>query len=224
MPLRRGAMACSRTPKCMLRPAYVPGSKSPHVLEVGLGRRIEVGRAADELGQGFRDRVHHGAAGVARCDAAVLGVERRPRQIVRAARRARALELRGEIGVSALPRRRRRASHSRVRFVPRGRALAEVREHVVGNEKSPARAASPAPLSSSRRCRRRAARRGRRTCPARGEPKPMCVRIEDERRPVGLGFGDRRSPRRSRRRRWRARRRCAGCASRRRRSARRRPR
>ena len=74
-------------------------------LEVRLGRGIEIGRAADELGQRRRDRVHHRAAGVAGRDRTVLVGERRPRQLGGQLSVARALELRGRVGVVGFPGR-----------------------------------------------------------------------------------------------------------------------
>ena len=92
MPLTIAAMACSRMPKCRLRPPGLPGSKSPAPsnFSVRLGRRCEVGRAAEEPGNVLGEHVQHLARGVAAGDA--LGIRREARQVavpvLRAARAA----------------------------------------------------------------------------------------------------------------------------------------
>src|ERR1700716_3230261 len=90
-PFRIAPMACSRTPKCMLRPPRLSASRSPapskvrRVLVDGsetaaprksrgvFGRGREARRAADEPGVTRRDGVQHLRRGIAAGDALGVG-------------------------------------------------------------------------------------------------------------------------------------------------------
>ena len=68
-------MPNSRTPKKTLRPVGID-VEAGRILEDGLGRAGQVGRAAKQLRHHLRDRVHHDLAGVARGHG-LVGRERR---------------------------------------------------------------------------------------------------------------------------------------------------
>ena len=81
-------MACSRMPKCRLRPPERAGFEIAGAFECQtcLGRGREIGRAADQPGMMRRDGVEHLAGGFAGGDA--LGVGGKGRQLCIPARRA----------------------------------------------------------------------------------------------------------------------------------------
>ena len=70
-------MACSRMPKCMLRPRGAVGLEiaRPFEGQPRLGGRGQVGRAADQPGNVLRERVEHLARRIARGQA--LGIRRK---------------------------------------------------------------------------------------------------------------------------------------------------
>ena len=79
MPLAMAAEACSRIPKCRLRPVSLVGLEVAGAVEgePRLGRGREVGRAAEQPGHGLGQRVEHLARRVAAGDAPSVGRERR---------------------------------------------------------------------------------------------------------------------------------------------------
>ena len=77
-PVRRGGHRVLAHAVVDVAAGVGPGLEISLAFEVGLRRRIEVRRTADEFRKRGGDRVHHRAAGITRRDRAVLGVECRP--------------------------------------------------------------------------------------------------------------------------------------------------
>ena len=155
-PFRIAPIACSRMPKWRLRPPNCARWIDARALDRGLGRRLEVGRAADEPRHELRRLLEHLRAERAR---RVDGAVRPARAAVRSRSagtpaRGRVVPLRGERRV---PRSRHAAKLAPATpRAPRGcarRERAPVRAHLVGHEERrlerPARAPPSSPSTSS---------------------------------------------------------------------------
>ena len=118
----------------------VPGSKSPAPVERErrLGRRPEVGRAAEEPGDVLRQRVQHLARRVAARDALRVGGKRRQARgpSRRAARAAASASISAaSAGMLARGSAAKSSSHAAVRRAPRApMPCGEVLAHAVGHE------------------------------------------------------------------------------------------
>ena len=224
MPLQAAAMACSRTPKCRLRPARSARREVAAAVDERVVRRRQVGGAADQLRQAAGDRVDRLAGRGPRGQAAVLRLEDRQVRVpaVRQPPRRSPLPLRRQVRLRRLPGVDTALPAGVAPRCPRRRLPRKNVEHVVGHEE--ARLERPAEVLLGRRAARPLPAARRAPCAVSclcGAPKPMCVRTQIERRPRPSRPWRPRWPRRPRRRRCRPR--PSARASRTRRSGRPRP-